>query len=84
MLPNLQSNLCTMGKAEVEEKEDVFQAILLADNFGLSIFGSNWAEKQNPGANRFLDDDLDAETESNNDTDEQELAAELTQEVGLF
>lgn len=65
-----------MGKPEVEEQEDVFQAILLADNFGLSIFGSDWADKQNPGANSFSDDeDLDKKDGAD------DISSSLTQEV---
>lgn len=73
-----------MGKQQVEEQEDIFQAILLADNFGLSIFGSEWAERQNPGANKFLDDDGDEEIESKASSEEKEIGSKLTQEVSFL
>lgn len=73
-----------MGKPQVEEQEDIFQAILLADNFGLSIFGSEWAERQNPGANKFLDDDGDEEIESKASSEEKEIGSKLTQEVSFL
>ncbi len=73
-----------MGKPQLEEQEDVFQAILLADNFGRSIFGSEWAERQNPGANKFLDDDGDEEIESKVTSDENEIDSKLTQEVDFL
>ena len=40
-----------------EEKEDVFQAVLLADSFGDSIFGPVWAEKRYPNRNNFGSDE---------------------------
>ncbi|ODN02249.1 Translation initiation factor eIF-2B subunit epsilon [Orchesella cincta] len=68
-----------MGKGEVEEQEDIFQAILLADNFGVSIFGSEWADKQNPGGNQFGEDDEDEEI-TQNKSKEDEIAPGFTQE----
>lgn len=61
----------------MEEQEDVFQAILLADNFGQSIFGSEWADKQNPGGNKFGDEEED---EKENKNVEEDLDSKFTQE----
>lgn len=74
-----------MGKpqAEVEEQEDIFQAILLADNFDLSILGSEWAAKQNPGASRFSDDE-DDDKNLKEASQEESLDSKLTQEVSCY
>jgi hypothetical protein len=57
-------------KVGEEQQEDVFQAVLLADNFCGSIFGPTWAEKRYPSNNPFDSDNDEDDFKDDDDYDE--------------
>jgi len=64
-----------MGKQD-DQKEDVFQAVLLADNFTNSIFGPVWAENRHPVDDDFGDNDKESDGQGQ-DYIEHRLAQEV-------